>query len=564
MSVPREPLVCATYERVSTNHQAERGFSLAAQAESLEAYAARQGWLLPEDLRFRDTDSGAHWDLPGLQAMLEAARQRRFQVLLVWDLDRFARSLTKALVLEEQLKKYGVRVHYVRVPVDDSPEGRLLKHQLFSFAEYEREKIRLRSAMGKRAKVARGGILGGRAAYGYRYIAGEGRYEIEPQEAATIERIFRLIGIERRSTHAVARLLTAEGVPTPSQKRDYRSTFAANGTWHATTIYQLVRNPLYKGEWVYGRRKAVTTERETKTLRPAPAENWVVAPAPAIVTPELWQLANDALDAGKARSTRNAKAFFLLRGLVTCACGRTLAGHTDKDGRRYYRCPTRAGRAWFDTCEAASYYPADWLEETVWKVVTEPLQDRALMRAALAEQRQRVQAERDQIEDRLRAVEAALTDVQRRLSQLLDQALDGFPAEVIAVKRKELGQQYQALTDERERLLGELGALDVPDEVTLLEALSEDVALGIEAATPHERRALLELLRVKLTVIDRDEIKVEWLLGNVVYTSSRGSGGARSRSSCLTRWGTRTPASSRRSAPACAASGGAIRSSSTR
>lgn len=261
-------------------------------------------------------------------------------------------------------------------------------------------------------------------------------------------------------------------------------------------------------------------------MRPAPPENWIVAPAPAIVTPELWQLANDALDSGKARSTRNAKSFFLLRGLITCLCGRKLGGHTDTAGRRYYRCPTRAGRAWFDTCPATSYYPAEWLEEAVWQAVTGPLHDHELMRAAIAEQRQRLQDERGQIEDRLRAVETTLADVQRRLSQL--------------------------------------GTLEFPDEATLLEAIRQDVALGAQEATQAERRALLELLRVKLAVIDRERIRVEWLLDEFVYTSSRGSGGARSRWSCRTRWDTRTPASSRRSAPACAGSGLATRSSCTR
>ncbi len=524
-SLPREPLTCATYERVSKLFQAQRGYSLYAQAQTLEEYAAQQGWLLPDDLRFRDgaeaDASGADWNLPGLQAMLEAARQRRFQVLLVWDLDRFARSLTKALVLEEQLKKYGVRVHYVRVPVDDTPEGRLLKHQLFSFAEYEREKIRLRSAMGLRAKAERGGILSaGRPAYGYRYVPGDSRYEIEPQEAAVIERIFRLIGIERLSTHSVARLLTDEGVPTPSQRRGLSyATYATKGVWHDTTIRQMVRNPVYKGEWAYGRTKRIKTEAETVTTRPVPPERWIVAPAPAIVTPELWQLANEALDAGKARSTRNSRYDYPLRGLITCACGRILVGTFNQSHKRFYRCQTRSGAIWFDTCPVAPWYPADWLEEAVWQAVTGPLHDRELMRAALDEQRRRVQHERERIEDRLKAVEAALADVQRRLSQLLDQALDGFPAEVIAVKRKELGQQYQALTAERERLLGQLGALEVPDEATLLEALSADVALGVQEAAPAERRALLELLRVKLTVIDRERLKLEWLLSDTVLTS---------------------------------------------
>ncbi|WP_081886719.1 recombinase family protein [Thermorudis peleae] len=525
------PVVCATYERVSRQFQAQRGFSLYAQAQSLEEYAAQHGWLLPDDLRFRDgadaDASGADWNLPGLQAMLEAARQRRFQVLLVWDLDRFARSLTKALVLEEQLKRYGVRVHYVRVPVDDTPEGRLLKHQLFSFAEYEREKIRLRSVMGQRAKAERGGILsGGRPAYGYRYIPGESRYEIEPQEAAVVERIFRLIGIERRSTHAVARLLTEEGVPTPSQRRQLNyTTFAVNGVWHDTTIRQMIRNPLYKGQWVFGRTKRVKTEAETITTRPVAPEHWIVAPAPAIVTPELWQIANEALDMGKARAQRNSKRFdYLLRGLITCACGRILVGSFNQSHKRYYRCPTRSGSAWFDTCPVAPWYPADWLEEAVWQAVTAPLHDRDLLRAAIADQRARVAAERERITDRLQAVEAALADVQRRLSQLLDQALDGFPAEVIAAKRRELGHQYQALTTERERLLGELGTLDVPDEETLIEALTHDVALGVNAATPDERRALLELLRVRVTVLDNERVQLDWLLSSTVLTSLAQSG----------------------------------------
>lgn len=345
INLPPEPLVCATYERVSTNHQPERGYSLAAQAESLEAYAAQQGWLLPDDLRFRDTDSGALWDLPGLQAMLEAARQCRFRVLLVWDLDRFARSLTKALVLEEQLKKYGVRVHYLRVPVEDTPEGRLLKHQLFSIAEYEREKIRLRASLGLRQKVLSGKVaLPGRCAYGYAWI--DGTSAIDPAEAAIIERIFRLIGVERRSARSVAQMLTQEGIPTPSQRRGTPAQHAANGVWHVSTIFGIVRNPLYKGQWAYGRRKSLLTDRETTTTRWQPPELWLQAPAPAIVSPERWRLVNEALDAGKARSPRRSKEPYLLRGLVTCSCGRILIGTSKAGptGARYYRCPARGGR----------------------------------------------------------------------------------------------------------------------------------------------------------------------------------------------------------------------------
>src|SRR5262245_29989064 len=135
---PSTPIIAASYERVSTRMQGQFGFSLGAQHQSLEDFAGAQNWTLPEHLRFRDGEeenaSGADWDLPDLTRMLDAARRKGFQVLIVPDLDRFARTLVKGLVLEEQLKKYGVRVVYQCVPVEDSPEGRLLKNQLFSYA----------------------------------------------------------------------------------------------------------------------------------------------------------------------------------------------------------------------------------------------------------------------------------------------------------------------------------------------------------------------------------------------------------------------------------------------
>jgi site-specific DNA recombinase len=519
VSVPRvEPIVCATYERVSTQHQAQRGFSLAAQAESLEAYAAQQGWLLPDDLRFRDVDSGADWDLPGLQAMLDAARQHRFRVLLVWDLDRFARSLVKALVLEEQLKKFGIRVHYLRIPVDDSPEGRLLKHQLFSFAEYEREKIALRMQMGIRQKIASGRIVGGgRPAYGYRWV--NGTYEIDPAEAAVVERIFRLIGIERRSTHAVAQLLTAEGIPTPSQKLKLNTTHAANGVWHDTTIRQLVRNELYKGVWHYGKTQRGKTARDTVTTRSVPRERWMAAPAPAIVDPELWRLANEALDAGKARSPRRSRYDYPLRGLITCACGRILVGTFNQSHKRYYRCQTRSGNAWYAECPVRPWFPADWLEEAVWQAVLEPLGRQETLRQAIERERARVAESQDRVRERLAAVERALGDTQRRLSQLLDQALDGFPAEVVSEKRRELSRQYQELMQERERLSAELQALEPPDEATLTALYRSNLALAAQHATPAERRALLELLKVRLTVIDQETLQLTWLLDTTVLTS---------------------------------------------
>ena len=114
-------IIAGSYERVSTRIQGQYGFSLGAQHQGGEEFAAAQGWVLPEHLRFRDGEdedaSGADWDLPGLTAMLDAARRGEFTVLVVPDFDRFARDQVKGMVIEQQLNKLGVRVVFQRVPI---------------------------------------------------------------------------------------------------------------------------------------------------------------------------------------------------------------------------------------------------------------------------------------------------------------------------------------------------------------------------------------------------------------------------------------------------------------
>lgn len=152
--------VVASCERVSTFVQAQRGYSLGAQAQDIDAFVAKNGWILPDHLRFRDGDtqnaSGASWDLPGLNAMLAAAKRGEFQTVVTPDFDRFARNMVKALILEAELKRDGVKVIFLRVPLEDTAEGRLLKNQLLSFAEYEREKSRCRPTVVVAPKPRRG------------------------------------------------------------------------------------------------------------------------------------------------------------------------------------------------------------------------------------------------------------------------------------------------------------------------------------------------------------------------------------------------------------------------
>jgi len=181
--------------------------------------------------------------------MLDAAKRQEFQVLIVPTLDRFARSMVKALVIEEQLRKHGVRLVYIAVPLEDTPEGRLLKNQLYPFAEYEREKIGMRTMRGKREKIERGLVVGQRPApYGLRFVrdANDRVVGLEPDPlTAPVVRIFSLS--KTRSSIEVASLLNAGGIPSPKGAR-----------WKQNTVQHIPNNPVYIGQVVYGTDAYVT------------------------------------------------------------------------------------------------------------------------------------------------------------------------------------------------------------------------------------------------------------------------------------------------------------------
>lgn len=96
-------LRAAIYARVSTRDQ-----DTANQISELREYAAATGYELSAE--FVEIESGAKADRPQLRAMLEAARRRRFDVLLFWSLDRLTREgATKTLQLLDRLTSYGIR-----------------------------------------------------------------------------------------------------------------------------------------------------------------------------------------------------------------------------------------------------------------------------------------------------------------------------------------------------------------------------------------------------------------------------------------------------------------------
>ena len=132
----------AIYVRVSTMEQ-----DTELQESELREYCDRRGWSYTV---YRDKgQSGAKNDRPALNSMLSDMRRRKFDVIVIWKLDRLARSLKQLLTIGEECRSLGVDLVSLHQNIDTTlPAGRLTFQILGAVAEFERELLRERVKAG--------------------------------------------------------------------------------------------------------------------------------------------------------------------------------------------------------------------------------------------------------------------------------------------------------------------------------------------------------------------------------------------------------------------------------
>jgi len=229
----------ALYVRVSTQLQADEGFSLEAQQERLEAYCKAQSWHVCPDHIYIDAGvSGKTTERPRFQAMLAAAQAGQVQRIVAMKLDRMARNVREFLATVDQLKVWGCDLVLVKESFDTStPHGRFALTMFAAMAELEASTITERVMSGKQHKASKGGAKGfyngSRRPLGYDYHTG--KFEINDSQAETVRTVFAMF-IAGQSLNAIAKALNDAQAPTASE-----------GLWYASTVRYILTNGLYAG-----------------------------------------------------------------------------------------------------------------------------------------------------------------------------------------------------------------------------------------------------------------------------------------------------------------------------
>ncbi len=377
-----QPAYC--YMRVSTSGQAEEGKTgLPRQIENIHKIASLKGYRVTWEMIFADDSSGFQWEgRPQLTILLDEIKRkkRRANAVVIEQLDRLSRNADwHQGYLLERFQLAGITV----VSSKDF-SNRILRSVEGAISQDGMEQTIQRMKDGLRLKAESGRITAkGRAAYGYTFVDSQGNplgrfgkkdchYAINEEEAEVVRYMFEGIASGRLSTHSISKELH-EKLGRPPWNR-----------W----VCDIIRNPVYKGEFIANRSHAVKLKKiDTKadayvlhpvsyTVRqiPTPRESWIVVTVPAIVEPELWELANERLSRNLKWSPRNRKAMYLLQGIMTCSeCGKTIAclqRPRKFDNVVLYKCPTRHDEP--NRCTQRSV-TIEHLEDKVWEIVSETL-----------------------------------------------------------------------------------------------------------------------------------------------------------------------------------------------
>lgn len=303
--------------------------------------------------------------------MLHDAKNKLFDVLLVYKLDRLGRAARIVLNAVHELEQCGIKIKSMTEPFDTGDaSGRFLLTILAGVADLERSNILDRMWHGANRAARAGKWLGGIVPFGY--TLEEGMLAIseitipgmEMTEADVVRMIYHLMVEQKMSTIKVASYLNALGVPPAYALAGRQVTHGKRkentaGVWNPGRIRNMLVNTTYMGVHHYGKRSK--KEREV-----------IAREVPAIVPEEVWQQAQQVLHDNQIEATRNARRQYLLRGLVKCdICGLTYSGtaYTGPGGhpKAYYTCNGKVPhKGPFNGRCTSKNVPQAWIENLVW------------------------------------------------------------------------------------------------------------------------------------------------------------------------------------------------------
>ena len=432
------------YCRLSNDDERDgESVSIENQKLLLQSYVRQMGWN-EVDVYIDDGYTGTNFNRPGVQRLIEDAKAKRINLILVKDLSRFGRNYIEFGQYTDYLfPSLGCRFIALNNGIDTESRNGSTDVMCFLnlFNEfYSRDTSKKVKAV-KRACAESGKFMGTYPAYGYKRDPDDKHHLVIDEETApTVRRIFsmRAAGM---GFHAIAAQLNDEGLPSPGmlyyQRKGKTDPRRVNHKWAEETVKQLIRNEVYIGNMVQG--KTGTMSYKSRKTITKPEDEWIRVEGTheAIISRDVWDtvVSIDRKRVLKKEPSNGIKSVFA--GLVYCAeCGFKMRNHTEKftykDGSpgRYssFICGNYA-RSGKSACTIHTIY-----ENVLEQIVLEDIREKArfaahdpemLAQHILRLKDKEAQSHRTSCEQELKAVKTRLDELERLMQSLYEDKYSG-------------------------------------------------------------------------------------------------------------------------------------------
>lgn len=416
------------YARFSSHAQNEQ--SIEGQLAACYEYAQRQGYIIVGEYIDRAI-SGKTDARPDFQRMIEDSGKRAFEVILVYQLDRFSRNRYDSAVNKQKLKKNGVRVLSVRENITDDASGVLMEAVLEGMAEYYSAELSQKVRRGMDINGSKCLATGGHVALGYK-VDEDKRFQIDEDTASTVVKIFEMYAAGYTVAQITAHL------------NQLQLKTSRGGAFNKNSLRKLLTNKRYIGVYTY---------KGTETP----------GGVPRIVSDELFYKVAEMMEKNKKAPARaRAKEEYLLTTKLFCGhCKEMMTGisGTSKTGaiHNYYTCNGRKKKL----CSKKNVQK-DYIEDRVVRLAREQLTDENIAKIASAVV---AVCEKEKEGGDYKRLEKLSRDTEKQKSNLVDALKFGKATETLLAEIAKLEESQDAIA--RQLMLEKAKHADLTvDEIT--------------------------------------------------------------------------------------------------
>jgi len=496
----------AVYIRLSSEEQAKEGYSPQTQKEKALEFIENNGYVIDEKHIYIDLGySGATDKRPALQRLLEDARKREFDVIVVYRLDRLFRNLRLLVNTAHELRELGIGLISVTEPFDTStPTGRASLHLLGTMAEWQRE-VNLEARNEGALKAVKEGkwVGSGLPPFGYDFDPKTQRLKINEDEAKVVRMVFEWLVSDGLTVYQIQKRLNEMKIPTKFD-RVGREKKTGRGWWQPLTVWRMLKREIYTGTYYWRKyKKPNRSPNKEENLRPK--KDWVLVKVPAIISRELFEKAQEKLSKNKMFSKRRTKKIYLFQHKLICGfdgrrycCAFRRPDNPKHQGTIYYICPNKFRN--LSPVKCKSHAIAESRLSVVWEnlksILSNPEKVFSHFKEYLEERKS------SDIRERINEIEKVITfwrNKEKRLAELYSEGI--IDLEIYKRQWEECKREESKLLERKELLSQSLfNEVEMEKRVASLRELYQRLKDCLENASRRTKYEIIQRLIEKIVV----------------------------------------------------------------